>query len=484
MISSSAVQFEDYSFAYAPEGFSLASFNWEVGEGSFTLLLGKTGSGKTTLLKTMVPALAPTGESFGDLKLFGRPIAEYSLREACTLVGYVPQNPEASLVCQTVISELVFGLENLGVDSSEMAKRLAEVVAFFGMESWIHQEIATLSGGQKHLVALAAVLVMRPKLLLLDEPLAQLDPVAQKTFASLLFRVNKELGITIVVATHDPYTLAPYASEAVSLSSDGVSSVPLETLSLTPWTPPTRMTQRFCNEGEEVLTTNDLWFRYEKTSPWVLQGLQSRCNASQCVALLGSNGSGKTTYLQLVASMLKPSLGKVRNRLAHIQAYLPQNPQALLVCDSVLEELQEWQVSAGYCDEDIDAMLERLELSERREAHPMDLSGGEQQKLALGKLLLARPKLLILDEPTKGLDYEAKLTLLQLLLGAQQEGTTLLLATHDLTFAACLADRLWLLFDGQIARDEAPDTFFEDAIFYKLYQDPFTHAIDAMEAEQ
>lgn len=477
MTSQWAIECTDFSFTYPEAEFSLHTLTWKIAEGSFVLLRGKTGSGKTTLLKCLVPALAPQGQSDGVLQLFGQPPAKLSLREACSLIGYVPQNPEASIVCQTVLAELAFGLENLGVSQETMSKRIAEIAAFFAMESWINQETATLSGGQKHIVALASVLVMRPKVLLLDEPLAQLDPVAQKSFASLLFRINKELGTTIVVATHDPYTLAPYASEAVTLSSNGVIPTPLDTFALRPWTPPVKI----CHfEHDEAFLTREVWFRYDKSSPWILQGMETQSFVGQSIALIGGNGAGKTTYLQLVARLLKPQVGKVKNHFATCQAYLPQNPQMILVCDSVEDELREWQISAGYSDEALDKMLDLLELSNKRTLHPMDLSGGEQQKLALGKLLLTQPALLILDEPTKGLDYETKFLITHLLQQTQQRGTTILMATHDLACAAYLADHMWLLFDGRLVCDEPPHDFLRDTMLYQAYEDPFTQAIDAM----
>lgn len=475
MSNSYAINCQNFSFAYPRESFTLAPINWQVVCGSLTMLLGRTGSGKTTLLKSLVPALAPRGEKQGGLELFGCPLEDYGHQEACSMVGYVPQNPEASIVCHTVLAELAFGLENLGLSQSEMTRRIAEITAFFGMEPLIHKETALLSGGQRQMVALASVLVMRPKLLLLDEPFSQLDPVAAKTFAGLLFRINKELGITIVVATHDPSILAPYASEAVMLSATGIAPQPLEAYRFTSWCPPVKVKQ----EGsEEVVSVREAWFRYEKASPWVIRGATDQLCEGQAVVLVGSNGAGKTTHLQLVAGIQKPILGKVKNRLSGRQAYLPQNPSEVLVCDSVKEELQEWQNSAGYSSESIDKMLARLNLTDRQDLHPMDLSGGEQQKLALGKLLLTNPSLLLLDEPTKGLDWETKLSVVRLLKQAQQEGVTILAATHDMACAAVLADRIWLMFDGQITSDESPADFFNEAIFYQLYQDMFTHAVD------
>lgn len=478
-----ALQLQNFSFAYPKEGFCLSNLTWKVTEGSFTLLLGKTGSGKTTLLRCFAPALTPHGNKTGSIELYGRLPEAYSLREGCSLVGYVSQNSEASIVCHSVLAELAFGLENLGVGPANMAKRIAEIVAFFGMESWIHQETATLSGGQRQQLALAAALVMRPKLLLLDEPLAQLDPVAQKTFAALLQRVNRELGVTLVVATHDPYTLASYATEAVALGSQGLENMPLGEFALKPWDPPSKPTssRTGISQTEKAFEANEAWFRYDKVSPWVLQGVQSSCSSGECIALLGSNGAGKTTYLQLIAQLLKPTIGTVRNGCSACQAYLPQNPAMLLVCDSVSEELQEWQNGAGYSNEAIDEMLDTLQLQDKLSVHPLDLSGGEQQKLALGKLLLTQPKLLILDEPTKGLDWTAKVQITHLLFEAQRSGTTIVMATHDLACAAAVADRIWLLFDGEIISSEKPQDFFRDTVFYRLYEDPYTKALDSLE---
>lgn len=182
--------------------------------GAFQLLVGATGSGKTTLLRNCKPSIAPHGECAGELAVFGQPVSQLDDRQSASLVGYVSQNPENQIVCDTVWHEVAFGLENLGTPQDAMRRRVAEVAHFFGIEPWFRRQVSELSGGQRQIVTLASALALRPSLLLLDEPTAQLDPVAEKRFLHALFRINRELGITVVVSTHNPEAMAEYATEA------------------------------------------------------------------------------------------------------------------------------------------------------------------------------------------------------------------------------------------------------------------------------
>ena len=478
MASVKAIEARGFAFRYPESTASIGPLDWTVEEGAFQLLLGATGSGKTTLLSSCKPAIAPAGERAGALRAFGRPVDELDAREAAATVGYVAQSPENQIVCDSVWHELAFGLENLGVEQDEMRRRVAEVAHFFGIEPWFRRSVAELSGGQKQMTTLAGTLAMQPRLLLLDEPTAQLDPVAEKNFLHALFRVNRELGITVVVATHAPEAMAEYATDMVELREGtlircfepraGVSafrrseSVPVAPASAQD------------DEAAYAVSLHDIHLRYARDADWVLRGCDLRVTAGSIHAVVGGNGCGKSTLLRAIARVVKPERGRVENCLAARQALLPQDPKTLFVCDTVAEELREWQANCGYDNAAIDGVLARFGLDARVSNHPYDLSGGQQQLLAFAKLLLTDPDLLLLDEPTKGLDAPSKLLVARTLCDLAQAGATVVLATHDLTFAALVADAATMLFDGEAVCTEPAAAFFAGNLFYRPTEDAFS----------
>ena len=478
MASVKAIEARGFAFRYPESTASIGPLDWTVEEGAFQLLVGATGSGKTTLLSSCKPAIAPAGERAGALRAFGRPVDELDAREAAATVGYVAQSPENQIVCDSVWHELAFGLENLGVEQDEMRRRVAEVAHFFGIEPWFRRSVAELSGGQKQMTTLAGTLAMQPRLLLLDEPTAQLDPVAEKNFLHALFRVNRELGITVVVATHAPEAMAEYATDMVELREGtlircfepraGVSafrrseSVPVAPASAQD------------DEAAYAVSLHDIHLRYARDADWVLRGCDLRVTAGSIHAVVGGNGCGKSTLLRAIAGVVKPERGRVENCLAARQALLPQDPKTLFVCDTVAEELREWQANCGYDNAAIDGVLARFGLDARVSNHPYDLSGGQQQLLAFAKLLLADPDLLLLDEPTKGLDAPSKLLVARTLCDLAQAGATVVLATHDLTFAALVADAATMLFDGEAVCTEPAAAFFAGNLFYRPTEDAFS----------
>ena len=494
------VRVEGFSFSYEePDGSPrpvLRDVSLAVKEGAFCVITGPTGCGKTTLLRSLNPELAPVGARAGRIEACGQVLLDAPVAEGCppaaprragapsaisastpsaapapdprisaAQIGFVMQDPDAQLVCDTVLHELAFGLENLGTPQDAMRRRVAEAAHFFGIESWLHAACETLSGGQKQIVNLAAALALRPRLLLLDEPTVQLDPNAQGQFLALLARVNRDLGVTVIMSTHAPESVAGCATCRLELDAP-LAPAPRAAAC-------ERLRPRWRDRAEALaaseccLTVRGAHFRYGRGEPWVLRGLDLSVRCGSVHAVVGGNGCGKSTLLKLMAGVEKPQRGHVRNALARSQALLPQDPKALLVCDSVAEELAEWRARCGYAPTDERAMLSRFGLDGCENLHPYDLSGGQQQKLALAKLLLTGARLLLLDEPTKGLDPRACADMAHTLRALADEGRTVVLVTHDLDFASVVADEVTMLFDGEAACTEPAEAFFAGNLVYR-----------------
>ena len=527
-----AIEVRGLRFAYpGAEVPVFEELDWRVPQGTFALLVGGTGSGKSTLLSLLKPEISPAGECSGELRMLGESVADMDVRASAERVGYVFQDPENQIVCETVWHEMAFGLENLGMSRDEMRRRVAETSYFFGVEDWLHRDTDTLSGGRKQLLSLAAVLALRPRVLLLDEPTSQLDPVAEKNFLHALFRVNRELGCTVVVATHQPRPMLEYATCAYRIEGGRVSEVAdiaslghreeLFSGEVPGWggsrrakngvfssasgrpgyldprvgapgakkRPKSDKTAEFeaqilsqddsgapsCAGGCRILpkmhagsatTLAGGWFRYDRASGWVLRGLDASFSAGAVHAVVGGNGCGKSTMLSVLAKTVKLQRGHME-RGAASAALLPQNPKALLVAETVREELMEWASTCGYDEAMARERATSLGLSGLDGRHPYDLSGGQRQLLALAKLLLIGPELLLLDEPTKGLDLASRRIIARALRDHAEAGGTVIMATHDLGFAEQVADDIAMMFDGEIACMEPPADFFADNVFYR-----------------
>lgn len=531
-LDASAIEVRDLRFAYpGAEAPVLDGLDWSVPQGAFALLVGGTGSGKSTLLSLLKPEISPTGECSGELRVLGESVADMNVRASAERVGYVFQDPENQIVCETVWHEMAFGLENLGMSRDEMRRRVAETSYFFGLEDWLHRDTDTLSGGRKQLLSLAAVLALRPRVLLLDEPTSQLDPVAEKNFLHALFRVNRELGCTVVVATHQPRPMLEYATCAYRIEGGRVDEVAdiaslghreeLFSGEVPGWGASRRAKNgvfssvsgqlgfldphRGASGAEKGLKSDKLaefeaqilpqgdsgapsrtsgcrilpkmhaglattlagsWFRYDRASGWVLRGLDAAFSAGAVHAVVGGNGCGKSTMLSVLAKTVKLQRGHME-RGAASAALLPQNPKALLVAETVRDELMEWASTCGYDEAVARERAASLGLSGLDGRHPYDLSGGQRQLLALAKLLLIGPELLLLDEPTKGLDLFSRRTIARALRDHAKAGGTVIMATHDLDFAEQVADDVAMMFDGEIACMESPADFFADNVFYR-----------------
>ena len=466
-----AIKKLSFSYALTPNNKVVEDFSCEVHAGQICLLLGPTGSGKSTILSLIKPEIAPQGKLSGSIIVCGQDVSTMTQTQSVDAIAFVPQASLHALVCETPLKELAFGLENQGISEKEMRRRIFETVSFFGMESLLHKRIHELSGGEQQLVALAAALVMRPKLLLLDEPTSQLDPFAQKSFIALLERVARELNVAVLVATHDvaafehltdvrvyldgkksdvpqvdSFSRQTICSNRVSLSSAGIQT-----------------------ENGPVVEFSAVTFSYPQSIQLVLNKCSLEVMGREIRAFVGGNGSGKSTLLKLAAGVLRPRRGHVYNQLQQFQGYIPQNPELLFTCQSVAEELAQWQHADAYSDQDIHELLEASGLlasttfQELMSSHPYDLSGGQQQLLALVKVMLTKPRLLIFDEPTKGLDVPTKEAVINLLSRAQSEGATILVATHDMQLISRVATSVSLVFDGQVSLTEPTSEFFENS---------------------
>ena len=463
-----AIEVRGLSFAYpgaaAPV---LEGLDWAVPQGAFALLVGGTGSGKSTLLSLLKPEIAPAGERAGELRVLGEDVADMDVRASAERVGYVFQDPENQIVCETVWHEMAFGLENLGMSRDEMRRRVAETSYFFGLEDWLHRDTDTLSGGRKQLLSLAAVLALRPRVLLLDEPTSQLDPVAEKNFLHALFRVNRELGCTVVVATHQPRPMLEYATCTYRIEDGRVCEVAdLTSLCGREGLLTLDACQSAPGAAPGVAAIREGWFRYDRAAGWVLRGLDVAFSAGAVHAIVGGNGCGKSTMLSVLAKTAKLQRGRMM-RGAASAALLPQNPKALLVAETVRDELMEWASTCGYDEAAAQEQAARLGLASLEARHPYDLSGGQRQLLALAKLLLIGPELLLFDEPTKGLDLASRRIIAHALRDHAKAGGTVIMATHDLDFAEQVADDVAMMFDGEIACMEPPADFFADNVFYR-----------------
>ena len=460
-----ALAYDDVTFRYpGSRGDVLSGVSMAVPAGAFALLVGGTGSGKSTLLSLAKPQIAPAGDRAGQVRVFGRPVDDLDGAEACE-VGYVFQDPDNQIVCDSVWHEMAFGLENLGTPQGEMRRRVAEASYFFGMGPWFHSDTDALSGGRKQLLALASTLVMQPRVLLLDEPTAQLDPIAARNFLHVLFRVNRELGCTVVVATHEPELMADYATCAFELVDGAVRAV--ENLGRFKCEATLAERGALCDaNAPAAVSARGAWFRYGRDDDWVLRGLDLEVRQGEVHALVGGNGCGKSTLLALIAGTRRAQRGEVRSAIS-AKAMLPQDPKALFAEERVDEELMEWAHIGGYGADEVQAMMGELGLADRAGLHPYDLSGGQRQMLALGKLLLVHPRLLLLDEPTKGLVRAAREQVAGMIESARREGVTVVVSTHDLTFVRRVADRVSLMFDGDLACTEPVGEFFRNNLFYR-----------------
>lgn len=510
-----SIEIERLSFSYPErEEKALDEFSLTVARGEFLVLCGPSGCGKSTLLRQLKTVLVPHGRRQGSVRVEGRLLEELDQREQSARIGFVQQSPENQIVTDKVWHELAFGLESLGCDTPSIRRRVAEMASFFGIQTWFYRSVTELSGGQKQLLNLASVMVMQPSILILDEPTSQLDPIAAADFLATLGKVNRELGTTILLTEHrleeafplagrvavmdrgrllcagaphqvgeelkrlgHPMFLAMPTPMRVWAAVENDAPCPVTVREGRGWLAsfaaahpflPLPAEETDCWEGEIVLEARDLWFKYGKELPNVVKGLTLTVRKGEWLALLGGNGTGKTTSLRLLAGLLTAYRGEMRRDGS--VGLLPQNPQALFVKKTVREDLYEILREKKYSPRQqadkaaYAAAVCRLE--KLLDRHPYDLSGGEQQRAALAKVLLLDPDILLLDEPTKGLDAEFKQTLAEILQVLQHRGVTILMVSHDIEFCARYARRCALFFDGGVVTEAGPRAFFSGNSFY------------------
>ena len=507
--------FKNVDFTY-PEGEkkALRNISFAVQQGEFVILCGPSGCGKSTLLRHLKSCLTPHGLFSGEIRYQGKLLAEMSQREQAQQIGYVLQSPENQVVTDKVWHELAFGLESLGYDTPTIRRRVAEIAAFFGIENWFYKNVTELSGGQKQLLSLASVMAMQPGVLVLDEPTAQLDPIAAADFLALLGKINRELGTTIILTEHRLEEAFPFATRVIvmnngailcddkpenvglQLKNEGSGMFLAMPTAMRVWAavetkldcPMTvRVGSSFLTQRVEeqmflplvekdppvypedvTLECDDLWFRYEKDSPDVVKGFSLKLQKGEFYAILGGNGAGKSTTLKVISGLRTAYRGDVRlqGKLGH----LPQNPQTLFVKRTVREDLYEVfrgkKIPKDQQDAEVARIVELCGLREFLDRHPYDISGGEQQRTALAKVLLTRPDILLLDEPTKGFDAEFKVTFSVILRRLIAQGVTILMVSHDVPFCAEYAHKCGLFFDGSIVAEGTPREFFSGNSFY------------------
>ncbi|MPW27235.1 ATP-binding cassette domain-containing protein [Alkalibaculum sp. M08DMB] len=524
------IEIQNMSFTYPnTESKALIEINLSIRESEFLVICGQSGCGKTTLLRNLKKEIAPHGQQIGNILYKGVPIKKIDEKVSATEIGFVLQDPENQIVTDTVWHELAFGLENIGVPTPTIRRRIAETAHFFGINEWFEKSVFELSGGQKQLLNLASIMAMQPEVIIFDEPTAQLDPVAAKDFLTVLRRINLELGTTVIISEHRLEELFPI-SDRVLYMKDGqidfsgdskafsayITAIDFHTfrkalpsavqiscglkdkerypisvregrLWLQEYVQKNDCICQSTNGGSKllrdkekpVLRAKDLWYKYDQ-DPYVLKGLTLDIYPGEIHAILGSNGSGKTTALNVLAGILSPIKGTVKLKDKNISkikdevlyknniAVLNQNPKTMFVYDTVYEDLQE-SIKLLQLDKEHERIMEisdALGITHLLKNHPYDLSGGEQQKAAIAKLLLLNPEVLLLDEPTKGIDVYAKEELAKILIDRASEGRGVVMVTHDVEFVAMYCDICSMVFNGDIICTELAKDFFVGNNFY------------------
>ena len=543
------IELKEYSFKYAgQERKAFDNINLSIEEGEFILICGPSGCGKTTLLQQFKKEIVPEGEIIGKALYEGIPINELDDFTAASNIGMVFQEAESQIVTDRVINELAFSMENLGYSLDIMGRRMGEIVDFFDMEDKLYEKVHNLSGGQKQVLNLASVILLKPKILLLDEPTSQLDPVSSKKFIQMVQNLNRDFSITVILCEHRVDEVFQIADRVIMLDEGHIKyegkpkdiakkiynnrdevflnylpsiskiyfeldeqkdSMPLTVKEGKRWIKNIAIKEKhYIKEntkkiGKPIIKIKNISFRYEREKPLVLDKLNLNINQGEILSILGGNGAGKSTLLKMIARANEPQYGEIYikgTKLSNISedkrykiiGYLDQNPMLYFLQDKVEDEIYNRAEKICADEKDIENLISLFELDNILYRHPYDISGGEKQKLALAIVLLGKPKILLLDEPTKGIDITSKIKIGRLLLQLKEMGMTLVIATHDIEFAARFSDSCALLFDGNIKAIEEPKKFFSQNYFYtttinRIMRDTLPEAIiweDVIDYEQ
>ena len=529
------IHFAELTYRYpSTEEPILRNLAFDIEEGEFLLVIGPSGAGKSTLLRCL-NGLVPHfygGTISGQVRVAGRDPVVVGPGGMADTVGFVLQDPEAQFVVDRVEDELAFALENHGVEPMVMRKRVEEALDQLNIAHLRHRSVSTLSGGERQRVAIAAVMTLQPRVLVLDEPTSQLDPQAAEEVLDTLVKLNQDLGLTIVLSEHRLERVVQYVDRILYLP--GPNGTPmldepravLDEVDLAPplvklakelgWSPlPLTIKQgrRFARQltlktaGDEALhsvprpahdppspaiSVQNVAYSYNGHP--ALQHISLQVHQGEFVALMGRNGSGKTTLLKHLVGLLRPDNGAVQisqagpggamdtrqaavEEIIRVVGYVPQNPNALLFNDTVRQELEFTQRGHDIPPGDFGGLLDTLSLTSHANSYPRDLSVGERQRVAMASILVANPQILLLDEPTRGLDYQQKATLAAFLQSMKVEGRTIIMATHDVELVASCADRVVLLGDGQVVVDGPARRVMSESLVFasqinKLFRSP------------
>ncbi|MFH5811646.1 ABC transporter ATP-binding protein [Companilactobacillus sp. FL22-1] len=512
-------QFQDYSFQYNnSQKLSLDKINFSLAQGDFITLIGATGSGKSTFLKQFLPKLAA-----------GRVISG-QLVKTTQNISYVSQFVDNQMIMENPRDELKFVLDNQGASENEIQLRITEIASFLGIIDLLDQPVKQLSGGQKQLVNLASALILKPDLLLLDEPTAQLDPVASEKLLQMVHKVNVEFNMTIVLVEHELEQAVKFTKRllimedgqlclnepinkalprlfenksyrnfltqidrlALELNLDVQLPINNQNLNHSLKNQLASFVSREVSQSQVsspvLLAAKNISFRFEFNGRQIIDNVTLQLETGHSYCIVGPNGMGKTTLLKVLTQQLKPQSGKLSlNGQSYDQTFfqqvfvLPQNPADLFMKETVAEELS-FQIKQSHSSQTIAEILGQFSLTGLEEKSPYDLSGGQQEFLALALGFIKNPAIIFLDEPTKGLDPNKRIELGHLLHKFQKQGGTILANSHDLLFAASYFDQIAMMFAGKLSEFAEPVTFFSDKFFYtteinKALRDIFPQAL-------
>ena len=492
------ISFRNVSLVYPNSAQTiLEDLSFDLDEGELVLVIGHTGAGKSSILR-LINGLVPHhtgGILSGEIEVAGRSTRLLKPGELADVVGIVGQNPNNGFVCEIVEDEIAFTLEALGVAPEVMRKRVEEVLDLLALAPLRRRELATLSGGEQQRVAIAAALVTQPKVLLLDEPTSALDPIAAEEVLSILHRLVHDLGLTVVLAEHRLERVIQFADRILLIRGSGAVEIgsARQILATSPIAPPLVELARKLGIEEIPLSVREFRrhpieiaertlparriggapiARYESVSAsyaideerFALRDISFEVSSGEIVALMGRNGAGKSTLLRALVGMSPIFQGRVEllgrdpkelrgaDLIASV-GFIPQEAGDLLIRETVAAECEQADRDNGVAHGTTLAIYRSLMATPNEATHPRDLSEGQRLGLVLSIILSAKPKLIVLDEPTRGLDYEAKRTLIRILTELAREDHAVLLATHDVELVAELADRVLFIAEGELIAD-------------------------------